>query len=215
VSRTFQEGKGPDMQTIFAAYQNSLHKMKHLTTVDRAVREENMHALFRRWTYAQQDFSDDAKVMGRWFPAQRELFNILSVVDIDQVEEMADCNLPLFTLRLPIAFNEMVYQAPAAFGQPGQFEIDAHEEAFLALTSRLDSFRTDPTSLGHLYDMPAPQAHALGRMSSRQLHVLAGDPSINLVPLVSDEYFVLTATEQLTARQRTVLASTTRRSRLM
>lgn len=153
---------------------------------------------------------EDPKIMQRWFPGQRELCNILSVLTLDQVEDMADCGLPLFNLRLPLGINDSFLKqtVPA-----DAFEAEAHQEVFLALVARLDSLRTSPSSLSMLYDMNSAQANFIGRHSSRELHCLAGDPSVVLVPAVTDEYFVLSAAEKMTARERTVLASTTRRQR--
>ena len=200
------------MTTAFAAYQTATHKMRHLTTVDRGIREENLNALLRRWTHAQQGYMDDAKVMQRWFPGQRELMCILSAISIEQCEELADCSLPLFTLRLPAGLNEACYKpADATSG----FEKEAYEEVFIALMTRLDGLRTQPDSMPMLYDMGNTLANSLGRLSTRQLLSLSSDPSVHLAPAVTDEYFVLSAVEKLNGRERTVLASTTRRQRLM
>lgn len=183
---------------------------KHLTTVDKGIRDENMHALARRWKLAQSGLMDDSKMMQTWFPGQQDLFDILSVLTHEQVMRIADCSLPLFSLRLPLGMNDCIFK-PYVPKDP--FEAEAHEEVFLALVSRLDGLRTSPTSLAVLYDMSPSVANFLNRHSARELHAIAGDRAVVLAPLVADEFFMLASAENMTSRERTVLAGTTRRQK--
>lgn len=202
----------PIRMTIIDAFEISASSYRHLPTVDKGIREENLHALVRRWKLAQQDVMDDAKLMQRWFPAQRELFHILSVLPLEKVRELADCGTPLFNLRLPMGLNDaMLKQAEPS----NKFEAEAHEEAFMSLVARLDGLRTSPNSFSTLYDMSPPQANYIGRHSARELHCIAGDSAVTLIPAVADEYFQIAGTSEMTARERTVLSCTTRRHRTL
>lgn len=186
----------------------------YLPTVDRSIRDENTSACLRRWSYAVHDRGQD--VWGQqqqWFPGQRALLEILSVMTRDDVLRIADCGLPLFTIRAPMV--------GASAGMPFEFispqdamHAQATEESFVALLCRLDSMRTSATQAEILYDMPTAYAKFINRHGPHELYSIASDPSVVLLPAVADEYFLLSATtENLSFRERTVLAGTSRRKR--
>lgn len=185
-------------------------KRMHLPTVDRSIRDENVNALLRRWKLACSDSIDDPRVMNRWFPAQRELFSLLSVLSESQVHQLGDCGVPLFSLRLPSVANEAIF---ASSTPVTGFEAECHEEAFMALVTRLDGLRTSFTQAATLFDLTSGQANMISRHSPRELHSLAGDPAVLLIPAAADEYFIHAGMSEMTARERTVLAATTRRVR--
>lgn len=187
----------------------------YLPTVDRSIRDENASACLRRWSFAVDDPGPDAwGQQQQWFPGQRALLEILSVMTRDQVLRIADCGLPLFTIRTPMAAASPAL--PLEFMSPQDaMHAQATEESFVALLCRLDSLRMSATQAAMLYDMPTAHANFINRHGPHELHSIASDPSVVLLPAVADEYFVLSATsEHLTLRERTVLAGASRRKRL-
>lgn len=184
---------------------------QYMTSIDRAVREENFYALIRRWQYAKAGVMDDAKFMQRWFPGQRELLSTLSVLSDSEALHISDCGIPLFSIRLPhLGTNDSVYTRPET---PTPMENEAAEEVFMALMARSDALRVASISAVTLYDMPKSAVSYLNTNNARKLRCVSYDQSVMLVPSVADEYFVLAATSQMPAPAQTVLASTTRRQR--
>ncbi|WP_240523426.1 hypothetical protein [Polaromonas sp. AER18D-145] len=188
----------------------SLHpQTMHLPTVERSILDENTFALMRRWKAATVDPIDDPRIMNRWFPGQRELFRILSVLTKEQVVDLADCRMPLFSLRLPVVSSDGVFRKALP---SSNFEAECLEEAALALVTRLDALRTSHTQGRILYDLNSAQANFFSRHSPRELYAVATDPAVGLIPASTDEFFTIAAMSKLTSRERTVLAATTRRN---
>ncbi len=184
----------------------------NLPTVDRSIRDENASAILRRWSYAVNECADEGfSRQQQWFPGQRVLLEILSVMTRDRVLRMADCGLPLFTIRTPMVGSSSAL--PIQLIRPqDEMHAQATQEAFVALMCRLDSLRTSATEAEILYDLPSAHANFINRHGPHELHSLASDPSVVLLPAVADEYFLLSATTQhLTLRERTVLAGAARR----
>lgn len=194
-----------------AGKKNRPQKM-YLPTVERSILDENTFALVRRWRVATSDSIKDPRVMNRWFPGQRELFNILSVLNEDQVVHLADCGLPLFSLRLPSVANDGVFRRRSP---SSAFEVECLEESALALITRLDALRTSHTQGCVLFDLNSAQANFISRHSPRELHAIASDHAVGLIPASTDEFFTLAAMSTLTLRELTVLAATTRRTRAL
>ena len=184
----------------------------YLPTVDRSIQDENKSALLRRWAFASTDLANDIRICQQWFPGQRALLEVLSVLNEEQVHDLADCGLPLFSVRPPIAAQNDAFESHRP---KDAFQAEAIEEVFMALISRLDSLRTSPTQAAMLFDLPSAQASLISRHSPRELHVIATDPAVVLLPTVADEYFLIAATTPMTFRERTVLAGTARRKRAM
>jgi hypothetical protein len=180
-------------------------KAMYLPTVDRSIRDENKSALMRRWGFASSELANDIRICQQWFPGQRALFEVLSVVDESKVAEMADCGLPLFSVRTPMTAQNGVFESHKP---KDAFQAEAIEEVFMALISRLDSLRTSHTQATMLYDLSSAQASLISRHSPRELHIIATDPAVILLPTVA-------GTTEMTARERTVLAGTARRKRAM
>lgn len=174
--------------------------------------DENRSALLRRWSFTSTDMFNDTRICQQWFPGQRGVLDVLSVMDEAQVHEMADCRLPLFSVRAPIAANDGVFTSHAP---QSEFHVEASAEVFMALISRLDALRTSLTQAAMLYDLPTSQVSWISRHSLRELQAVASDPVAVLLPTVADEYFVIAATTPMTLRERTALAGTARRKRAM
>ena len=191
---------------------NSTTNCRNLPTVDRSIRDENKCALVRRWTFAKSELANDIRVCQQWFPGQRTLLDVLSVLSQEEAIKLADCGLPLFSIRTPIAAQNSEFENHKP---KDAFHAEAIEEVFMALISRLDGLRTSHTQAAMLYDLQPTQASFISRHSPRDLHVVAINPSVVLLPNVADEYFVISSASHMTFRERTVLASTSRRKRAM
>lgn len=187
-------------------------KCMYLPTVDRSIRDENKSALLRRWSFAASELSNDIRVCQQWFPGQRTLLEVLSVLSEEEVVELAGCGLPLFSIRTPLAAQNGVFESHKP---RSALQAEAIDEVFMALISRLDSLRTSPTQAAMLYDLQSAQASLISRHSPRELSVIATDPVVVLLPAVADEYFLIASASGMTFRERTVLAGTARRKRAM
>jgi hypothetical protein len=180
-----------------------------LTSMDRDIFEENRQLLERRWQLATTDALDNIKDLERFFPGQRELLDILSVMDLEQVRVMADCGTPLFKINLPATPVDVPYTAPE--GKLDQTEEDCANEMFIALLGRLDALRQGGVLARQVFDLSNPQSRFLERRSPREMLAMARDPNLTLRPAVNIDYFYVAATHDLTTRDRTALSMTTRR----
>lgn len=186
-------------------------RLRHLPTPSRAVRIENRTALLRRWHLKRTGQLGDPRVVNRWFPGQRDLLEILEVLDLAEVERIADCGVPLFGLQLRCTdFILDVYDDRAPIDL---FEQGAVHESFVALMARLDCVRTSLQQACLTFNLTYSEASWLQRYCAHELQALARDPSLQLTPLVSPEFFVAAATRTLTDVERTVLGCVSRRTR--
>ena len=181
----------------------------NLPTVDRSIRDENASALLRRWEYALTNPLFDSSACQQWFPGQRPLLELLSVLSKDQVMDIADVGLPLFTVRTPVSseFSTNRSLVPAR----DLLQQQAAEEVFIALMCRLDSLRTSVTQAQILYDLPPSHATFINRHGPVELRSIASDPSVVLLPSVAMEYFICASSKRIGSRERTVLACASRR----
>lgn len=202
----------PEISNTTSATTRAQYESRHLPTVDRNIKDENSFALIMRWTLARNGTINDPRIMNRWFPSQTELFKILSVLTEQQVIDLADCSMPLFSLRLPSVANDGVFHR-----RPPSTALEAAclEESAIALVSRLDALRTGMTQACILFDVNSSQAAFISRHSSRELHAIASDPAVGLIPASTDEFFTVAAMSTMSTRERTVLATTTRRNRAL
>lgn len=180
-----------------------------LTSMDRDIYEENRQLLERRWQLATSDALDSVKDLERFFPGQRELLDVLSVMDLEQVRVMADCGTPLFKINLPATPVDVPYAAPE--GKLDPIEEDCARETFIALLGRLDALRQGPVLARQVFDLSSSQSRYLERRSPREMQAMAHDPNLTLRPAVNMEYFYVAATHDLTTRDRTALSMTARR----
>lgn len=180
-----------------------------LTSMDRDIFEENRQILERRWQLATSDALDEVKDLERYFPGQRELLDVLSVMDLDQVRVMADCGTPLFRVNLPATPVDVPYVAPQ--GKLDPIEEECARETFIALLGRLDALRQGPVLARQVFDLSSSQSRYLERRSPREMQAMAHDPNLTLRPAVNMEYFYVAATHDLTTRDRTALSMTARR----
>lgn len=170
-------------------------KRMYLPTVDRSIRDENQSALMRRWVFAGTELANDIRIVQQCFPGQRTLLEVLSVLSEELVSELADCGLPLFSVRTPLAAQDGTFEAHKP---QNSFRAEAVEEVFMALISRLDALRTSPTQAAMLYDLQPAQASLIGRHNPRELHAMASDPAVVLLPTVSDDFFLIASTTAMT-----------------
>lgn len=184
-------------------------KYQRMSTLDRCVLEENTQLLVRRWKYIRSGSLNDPREVARFFPGQRHLLDILSVVNEEKLIEIADASIPLFGLKLPPA------NIPNRFTKtnPTALERDTTSENFIALLVRLDGIRTSSAQAAVLYDLSPQQVNLIQHCTPSQLQSLADDPQVGLYPLASDQYFELAGLTEMTTQERTVLAATTRRNR--
>jgi hypothetical protein len=172
---------------------------------------ENTSALMRRWNLLQSGALDDPRVVNRWFPGQRDILEILQVLTLPEVERIADCGVPLFGLQLRC--TDFVLDAYAARQVTDPMEQGAVQESFIALMARLDCVRTCFQQACLTFNLTYAEAAWLQRFCAHELQALAHDPSLQLTPLVSTEFFVASATRTFTSVQRSVLGCVSRRAR--
>lgn len=150
----------------------------------------------------------DPRTERRLFPNQRDLLELLSIVDESEVMTLADCGMPLFGFQLrPTEFS---LEACAQYPKEGELEEAARAEAFIALAARLDSIRTSLEQACLLFNMTRTEAAWLSRFCPQELHLLARDPAMVLVPVVNPAYYIAAATRALSPVERTVLGSVAR-----
>jgi hypothetical protein len=183
-----------------------------LPTADRSIRDENKSALLRRWHFAHSEDANDISLCQAWFPGQRMLLDLLAVSSIEEAINLADTGLPLFTPRIPMSLADKVFQS---FPPTSAMHAEAIEEVFMAMVSRLDALRASPTQGALLYDLQPNQARLIARHNPRELHTISTDPSMLMIPAVSDEYFLIAGTTDLSFKERTVLAGTSRKKRAL
>lgn len=186
-------------------------KTRQLPTADRSVRMENRSALLRRWRLLQAGALDDTRVVNRWFPGQRDLLDVLDVLSQDEVEQLADCGTPLFGLQLRCADFDL--NACASYSIKEALEVDSVQESFLALSARLDSVRTSVQQACLIFNLSNSEANWLQKFCPQELQLLSRDPSMVLTTAVSKDYFIAAATRSMTAVEKTVLSSVSRRGR--
>ncbi len=185
--------------------------LRHLPTPLRAVRMENSAALLRRWELLRNGALDDPRLINRWFPGQRDILEILEVLTLPEVERIADCGVPLFGLQLRC--TDFVLGAYSGRQPTDPLEQGAVQESFIALTARLDCVRTSFQQACLTFNLTYSEAAWLQRFCPHELQALAHDPSMQLTPLVSSEFFVAAATRTFTRVERSVLGCVSRRAR--
>lgn len=178
---------------------------------ERAVFLENHLALMRRWKLARDDGETlHPRVQARLFPGQRDLLELLSVSTKEEVEQMAKCQVPLFTLDIITSFQDIVIGRIDLPTEP--IEAESHQETLLALSARLDAIRMSPEQASMMYHLSRKQVQTLSSFCSPELQYLALQPTSALRPLVRLEFFLSAAfgrPEWRTA-ERTALAAVQR-----
>ncbi len=181
-----------------------------LPNYTRSILAENHKALFRRWKIARSTELFDPRVLSRWFPGQRGLLDLLAVLSEEEVLRVADTKAPLFTMTLHDGLRPA---ASAARVQPGEFEAANRQEAFMALSVRLDAIRTSTEQACVQFDMSASDANFLGRMGPHDLWDVAANPTAVLIPAASDQFFSVAAAREMTVAQRTLYMGVSKRSK--
>lgn len=180
-----------------------------LSTDDRSIRAENLALIMRRWHLAQNGQPENPTVLDRWFPSQRNLMELLSVLDQEEAKQIADCGTPLFSLPRIAHINPADYIGVVT---TGVWECGNDEEVYMALMSRLDALRTHRTNAVVNFDLAAAEAQAIAKLSPFELRAVARNPMMVMVPTASDQYFLAAATQALNPVQRTMLATSSRRA---
>ncbi|TWO71471.1 hypothetical protein FN976_11180 [Caenimonas sedimenti] len=192
------------------ALNNHVEKIRHLSTPDRSVQLENRSALIRRWRLVKKGLLDDPRLINRWFPGQRELLELLDVLDQEEVELAADCKTPLFGLN--VRCTEFNLDACANYSISDELESASVQESALSLGARLDMVRTSVQQACQVFDLSFAEANWLQRFCPYEINLLARDPSMVVACMVREEYFVAATTRSLSTVDRTVLARLTRRA---
>lgn len=179
--------------------------------LERAVFLENHAALMRRWKLVRDgDGTLHPRVQARLFPGQRDLLELLSVSTKEEVERMAKCQVPLFTLDIITSFQDIVTGRLDLPTDP--IEAESHQESLLALSARLDAIRISPEQAAMMYHLSRKQVQALGSFCAPELQYLALQPTSALRPLVRLEFFLSAAFGRPEWRtpERTALAAVQR-----
>ena len=183
----------------------------HLPTLTRSVLAENRAALERRWEVARNT-DLDSRALNRWYPGQRQLLDLLAVLDSEELLRLADCGTPLFHVQLRAGHIQPETCAGITLTQAT--EIAAAEEAFLALSARLDAVRTALAQACVLYDLKGNEAAWISRFCPHELRMIAKDQSMVLKQSASYEYFAAAASRLgLKRHERTLLAAISRNKR--
>lgn len=185
-------------------------ELRRLEVWRRAVRLENLSALMRRWKFASSPVFDGMRSgeVEQRFPGQRDLLDMLGVCTQEEVECMADCATPLFTLRLRcIPFKLSAYEV---HGWSDHSEAESVQEGFLALSSRLDVTRTHTEQARIAYGMSTAEVNWLSRFSTHELYALAHDPAMVLWQAVTAGYFLACMSRALDRHQRTRFSAVSR-----
>lgn len=148
--------------------------------------------------------------MNRWFPRQRALFDLLEVMDQDQVEQLAETSWPLFGLQ--IRCTDFRLEACADYAINDALELEAVEESFLALSARLDGIKTSMHQACLSFDLTHVEAIWLSRFCPQELRLLARDPALVMLQVASQEFFTAAATRKLTSQDQMILCAVSRRS---
>jgi len=180
------------------------------TTIDRSIRAENKAMLLRRWKIAKSAVHEDVKTVNRWFAGQRAMLEILSVLDESKVLYIADCGTPLFSVQVPRNFELLDFPD---FTSRDAFEKDGQTEVFMALATRLDALRSTCAQACMLYNITPFDAKHLMRHGPHELLTMSTDPVTQILPAVSDAYFLATAQRIMSDAEKTVFASVSRRQK--
>ncbi len=189
----------------------SLNQRNTMPPLERAVYFENHAALMRRWNLVRDGAETlHPRIQSRLFPGQRDLLELLSVSSKEEVERMAKCQVPLFTLDIITSFQDIVTGRLDLPTDP--VEAQSHQESLLALSARLDAIRMSPEQAAMMYHLSRKQVQTLSSFCSPELQYLALQPTSALRPLVRLEFFLSAAfgrPEWRTA-ERTALAAVQR-----
>ena len=181
-----------------------------MTTLERNIHSENQSALMRRWDLVQSGEIERIRNVDQWFPCQRELLSFLAEVDRDEVLQMADCTMPLFSMRLPVADLEISTDGRYA---KDAFEAACAKENFFALLDRVEARRTDAVQASILYDFQGISPKLWNHVP-RELEAIGMESGVALVPCVTDDYFRFAVRSHMSCRDRSILAATHRRNRI-
>jgi hypothetical protein len=187
---------------------NVFADIRQLPTSNRSIRLENRSALLRRWRFTQSGQLLDPSREQYLFPEQRDLLRMLEVMSEAEVVQLADCGTPLFQIQLRL--TDFSLEACAKRSTTDLLEEESRQESFLALAARLDSVRTSFQQACLLFNLSHNEAAWISRFCPQELHLLARDPAMVLVPAVNPAYFIASATRKLTSVERTVLGSVAR-----
>jgi hypothetical protein len=187
-----------------------MRAIRQLPTIQRSIVLENRGALMRRWRLARQGAIQDPRLLNRYFPKQRALFELLGVMEQHEVEQMAGAPTPLF--RVNLRCTEFLLEAVPDHPITDPLEQAAVEESFVALSARLDAIKTSSQQACLLYDMTSVEASWLSRFCPQEVKLLARDPSLVLVQAATDEFLTASATRKLTSKEQVMFSSVSRRT---
>ena len=181
-----------------------------LPNYTRSIIAENYKALMRRWQIARSTADMDARLVARWFPEQDALLELLAVLSEEEVLRIADTRAPLFTVVLHEGLKPCT---AAALVQPGELEVANRQEAFMALSVRLDALRTSHEQGCVLFDLGSAEANYLARMAPHDLWDLAANPALVMLPAAADKFFTVAASRDMSSAERTMYMGMSKRSK--
>lgn len=181
----------------------------------RAVVQENVRMLTRRWQIANDPWhpaNTSPRAMDEFFPGQRRLFEVLSLITLEKAQEIARTKSPLFHLPVTraISGDSINFQSTLTPPQPGN-DAERYDEVLDAITTRLDQLRLNRVLAQQTYSITEQEASFLSRHCSSELRALAADQNSVLRVAASDQFFIYAAfTQDVDWRTRTQFSRSSR-----
>jgi hypothetical protein len=176
-----------------------------LSPIEQGVRQENHLLLGRRHAMAKGAVHEmRPKDVEAALPAHSDLLRLLGLIDTGSVKHLSDCATPLFELR----HRSDTYSAESV--RDGYVR-DDRDEIFLALTTRLDSYRQDHIQARMHFSLTTSDVAWLTRQTPISLMRAANDPGWMIVPKVSMVYYATSMNhKEFNTAKRTTLATLSR-----
>lgn len=175
----------------------------------RSIRAENRVGLLRRWRLMQDRDLMDPRVSAQWFPGQRGLLEMLTVLSEEEVLRMAECNSPIFSVSLPAGLTP---KTSASLFQRGVVEDENRKEIFMALVTRREAVIENPEQAAVQYDLSAVDLKVLSMHEPYELLDIAADPCLVMQPVASEQWFMVSALRDLTVARRTMYLGVSKRT---
>jgi hypothetical protein len=162
-----------------------------LQPTERGVWMENQLAVRRRWRMAQQLEEYGSRELDCLFPRQRNLLEILAVLEESEINRIGSVLIPLFRVDLIPAAADV---AISSLDEPASGQTrDNYTELTDALHTRHIAAVRDCASAAATYHMSPAEVRHLQGYCSQQLKWLALQPLAALTPVVPIEYFMMAA----------------------
>lgn len=157
--------------------------------LQRAVWTENVLALTRRWHIARQLDSIDDRLINRYFPEQRALFNVLLNVSLQDLSQAASCDYPLFNPGYICSPSDVTF-SPTMTDPENGLERDSYQEVYGALLARLRATCEQRDRAEIVYGLNRLTSGYLIGFSTYELRWLAMQPAAVARPMCNVEMLV-------------------------